>query len=157
MKFNNKYKKFCEKIMLSEENGATIEDLKKADLNKIIKSIDLSTESARHGLDLVMMDVNKFDQLWKKVDTYIGKGGSGDGVRTKYQNVIDFFLLDPETRKDKTGATNINATDVVVSDEGVYIAQGRHRLAVLRDAGVKKLPVAMDDQSMAKAKEIGLI
>jgi len=151
MKF---YKQFITYLVEVAE-GNTIVDLKKVDLDQLVRSIDLSYGSAKDGMELVTIDVAKFDELWKSDPFYIGQGGSGDGVREKYQKALKFFLLDPHTRQ--RGAGHIEASEVDVSDDSIGVLQGRHRYSVLRDAGVKKLPVAMTPESIKKAKKLGLV
>jgi conjugative relaxase-like TrwC/TraI family protein len=45
----------------------------------------------------------------------------------------------------------------VMSDGGVSIVDGRHRIAALREAGAKQIPVAIDKTSLANAQRHGFV
>ena len=100
---------------------------------------------------LVEIDVEKFNELFKKDgNSYIEPEG-GNGIGKRYTGVKEYL---------KTGRP-IDASLVYVNDFCVMprasISDGRHRFAVFRDMGIKKLPVAMDEESIKNAKKFGLI
>lgn len=104
-----------------------------------------------HSHSLVEIDVEKFDKLFKEDKlSYIEPQGT-NGIGERYNNFVDYL----KTNKP------INASRVYVNvlDEEICaaIGDGRHRFAVLRDMGIKKLPVAMDETSIKNAKKFGLI
>lgn len=107
-----------------------------------------SENSIKKGDLLVPVDVHAFDKAWQKdAGFHIDPSGKGK-IGTRLEGV----------QKHLQTGTELDAAEVVVDADGrVGVKDGRHRMAVLRDAGVGKVPVAMTKESLANAKKHGLI
>jgi hypothetical protein len=97
------------------------------------------TNAARYKRDetwmLVFVNTDKFDEGFRRNPAYIGPNICRDWLRD-----LDRF----------------EASIVYVDDDGaVCFENGRHRYAILRDAGRKKIPVSMDAQSLVNAERYG--
>jgi hypothetical protein len=99
---------------------------------------DPNARDARYSL--VEVDVSKLNDSWKKDDSfYIPRGGGGkSGKPGAYKNAKEFI------RKQKAAGNPVHAPRVSVDRKGnVSIGDGRHRTAVLRDGGAKKIHVTV--------------
>lgn len=103
---------------------------------------------AKEGNKLVNINTTPFDEAFKQTDwQYIGKGAEG-GKPERIAGVKKYF----ETGKP------MNASNAVVKDNGTIVfGDGRHRYAVLRDMGLGKIPMSMDEKSIQNAKKFGYI
>lgn len=122
-----------------------------------IPSIDLSPgrfklpkQAESRGDEIVWVDVDKFDPMFKK-DTgfYVEPGGAGESnVPGRYESFEQWVQKGEE----------IETPEVSILDDGrAAFSNGRNRYAWLRDHGVKQIPVAMDAASIAQAQKHGLI
>jgi hypothetical protein len=109
----------------------------------------LSPSAASAGHKMVYIDVNKFDPLFsKETDFYIGKGGSGESIGNRYDRFKEFL---------KEGIP-IEVSQVSINEDmQVGFGNGRHRYAVLRDMGFQRIPVSMSDESIERAKKLGVL
>lgn len=86
------------------------------------------------GSVVVELDIAKIDADWSKdaKSTYIGKGGTHNPKRGCYQGFVDFL---------GSGET-IKMPYIYYNDwtQCIQFGNGRHRFAVLRDMGLKKIP-----------------
>ncbi len=101
------------------------------------------------GDKLVDIKVIKLDDYWATTDEdyYVDENGAG-GNKYKYNKFLDFL---------KEGIP-IEAAEVTISERGkVSFINGRHRFAVLRDLGIKMMPIALDDKSIENAKKFNLL
>lgn len=112
---------------------------------------------------LVAINLNKFDNTFKRNSSYyIGKGGSGS-IKGRYERFELFVLggkeeLAPGVVIDHKPATSIEASEVSVDKEGnVMFINGRHRYAWLRDNDISNIQVAMDNESIKNARKFNLI
>ena len=165
MRFNEKYKKLMDGYISRDEyadiltgesdKDVTIADLGDIDIPKIINGMVVPPRSL-DDMELVLVDTVKFDQMWKKTspDFYIGPKGVG-GIKKRYRDFIAFLMMKPEEREKRFGP--IESSEVSVKEHEIHVMNGRHRFAVFRDAGVKKIPMAMDKQSIERAKKLGLV
>lgn len=98
---------------------------------------------------LINLIVAKFDPKFAEdTDSYIGKGGTGAVIGDRY-NKFKTYL---ETDK------SIEAPEIRVTDNGsVTFMNGRNRYAVLRDMGIKNIPVVMNSESLVNARKFGYI
>jgi hypothetical protein len=88
----------------------------------------------RDDYDLVEVDLGKFDANWKKdPEYYVGPGGEG-GIGNRYDNIKD-FLINASEPIEAPEVTRMKSIDVV------SFTDGRHRAAVLRDLGAKKMTI----------------
>jgi len=101
---------------------------------------------AKEGNKLVNVNPATFDEAFKQTDwQYIGKNAEG-GKPERIAGVQKYL----ETGKP------MNASNVVVKDNGTIVfGDGRHRYAVLRDMGLGKIPMSMDEKSIQNAKKFG--
>lgn len=135
----------------------------KIDINKI-KLLVKDIEKAKTDYDykLVKVNVKQFDKAWsKEKDYYIGKGGTQNSIGNRYEEFLNILQMPDEKRKRWLGQSskgNIIASSVSVMDSGrIDFGNGRHRYAVLRDLGIKKIPVAMSKESIINAKKFKYI
>jgi hypothetical protein len=102
----------------------------------------------KEGNKLVNVNPATFDEAFKQTDwQYIGKNAEG-GKPERIAGVQKYL----ETGKP------MNASNAVVKDNGTIVfGDGRHRYAVLRDMGLGKIPMSMDEKSIQNAKKFGYI
>ncbi len=95
----------------------------------------------------VVVDVAKFDEGWKRdIGFHIDANGSNQ-ISNRLARVAEFL---------KT-ATSMEASEVHVGDTGrIQFTDGRHRMAFLRDYGVKQVGVTMDKKSAKNAVKFGI-
>lgn len=112
-------------------------------------AITLPARAAEAGDRLVPLDVAAFDARFAKDEGfYIGPGGHGGTIGTRYQRVGQFL-----SQTDR-----LDAPEVYVGPDGeVGFTDGRHRFAYLRDQGVKIFHVAMTPESAKYAKQHGYL
>jgi hypothetical protein len=135
MEIEMKYKELMESL-LGEGDGT-------ADLEFVFDSMTKNSKYKK-----VFVDVDKFDSLWKKdKDFYIGKNGVG-GIKGRYERFQDFIK----------NHNKIEMSDVSITKDGaVSFRNGRHRFAVLRDMGMKEIPVAMHKDYIKYASQYGVL
>lgn len=109
--------------------------------------VTLSKIDERSGYQLVNVDIRAIERGWSKSDFYVGPDGEG-GIGKRYANVLQYI-------QDNAA---FEASSVYVKPDGaVGFENGRHRYAAIRDAGNRTIPVAMDAESIAAAKEHGYL
>jgi hypothetical protein len=133
----------------SDKREFTINDLKDIDLTEIVDSMVVPERSKDR--ERVLVNVDRFDDIWQKSDMYIGPNGVG-GIKKRYPFFIAYLLLNPEER-------NIIETPEVsiTKSNEIEFLNGRHRFAVLRDAGVKQIPIALPKNRLEQARNLGII
>ena len=93
----------------------------------------------------VWVDVDRFDAAWKKNEGfYIAPSGRGEseGRRERFAAFLGKGLA-------------IEQPIVSVLDGGrIGFTNGRHRMSVLRDLGIKKMPVSVDRETAAELSRI---
>jgi hypothetical protein len=135
----------------------------KIDVDKLTKGMALSNVDKRTS-KLVWIKTKPFDEAFKQDrNFYIGKGGSGNSIGDRYNQFKTLIsmpddererYLNPMEQKEyKIAVSNVEVTD----DGRVMFGNGRHRYAVLRDLGAKKIPVAMSSNSIKNAKKYNLL
>lgn len=141
--------------------NVTLKDVEEP-INKILKDI-VKPDIIASSTVLVRINVPKFDKEWSKGrDFYIGKGGTGNAIGNRYENFLWILTLPEEQRRKyltlESKKGKIASPEVSVSETGrIDFGNGRHRYAVLRDLGAKKIPVAMIPESARNAKKWGYI
>lgn len=104
------------------------------------------------------VNTEKFDEGFKtNKDQYIGEGGV-NGIKTRYSDFKKFF----EETKEPIEVSEVVISKGEWSPRGqVQFINGRHRYAVMRDAGATKIPVAFyensDSMSLKDARKEGYI
>lgn len=127
-------------------------------LDDILKSI-VKSDRAK-GEKLVWVDADKFDKGWElDKGFHIGKGGTG-GIHNRYYDFIKLLQMPREKRKPMLWGKKqeIIAPEVYVDEDGkVSFTNGRHRFAVIRDLGAKKIPVSMPTKAIKNAQKFDYI
>jgi hypothetical protein len=101
---------------------------------------------SRNGYTYVDADVKKMDDSWKnESDYYVGKDGVG-GQDGRYKTVSDFV--------DRGSSVIMPEVSIRTSDGVVTFIDGRHRFAVLRDRGLKRIKVAVPNEKADEFKEL---
>jgi len=96
---------------------------------------------------VVMVDVRKFDESWKMDEQmHVGPGGTGHAMRGRYERFKEFLKEGKPIEMSEVSFYKNPETGQV---EG-HFTNGRHRFAVLRDMGLKTMPVAV---SKSQAEE----
>ena len=93
----------------------------------------------------VNVDVQKFDQLWAKdEDYYIPPNSKVNTISDRYERFIEWM-------NERDPNEKIEMPYAIVTNRGtVDFSNGRHRFSVLRDYGLKVIPIAMDKSENEK-------
>jgi len=104
---------------------------------------NLSNRSRMNDDVVAEVDPQKFDAAWSKdKDFHVGPGGKG-GIGNRYENVKRLI----------TEGKKLPLPEVSIREDGqVGFVDGRHRFAVQRDMGHKKIHVAVDRESIQHIK-----
>lgn len=103
-------------------------------------------------LKLVWIDTEKFDKVFQKRDTYIGKNGK-NGIGNRYE-CFKIFWDNNETIEVSEIFIGLSILD---NKETVDFTNGRHRYAYMRDLGMKKIPMGLDKDCIKYAKKYNFI
>lgn len=129
-----------------------IEEDDSLDPDNIIKRIVICPSGHNKEEFLQKIDAAKLDVELKKDPAmhvgYNGKNGSG----LKYDRFKAFLKTNQEIRSPIIYLRKLPCGEIET-----HIYDGRHRFAVLRDMGIKQIPVTIDKDSLELAKEIGLV
>lgn len=110
--------------------------------------VTMNPVDERSGYKIVNVKTQPFEEAFKQTDQYIGPGGTGNTISDRYKKVGEFL-------KD---APSMQVGNVHVRENGTVIfGDGRHRYAYLRDSGLNKIPIAMDDEAIANAEANGYL
>jgi hypothetical protein len=111
---------------------------------------ELSPVSAASGDKLVTIDAKAFDrQFARETEFYVGPHGSGSGgIAGRYGRFQDYLASHDRFQASEVG---------VMPNGQVNFTNGRHRYAVLRDAGLRGIPLAMDSESVRNARRHGYL
>jgi hypothetical protein len=117
-------------------------------INKREIPVKMHPIEKREGNEIAHINAKTFDKAFEKNDwQYVGKEGKG-GIEGRYERFADFV-------KD---APSIYASNVAINKNGgVTFGDGRHRYAYLRDQGISKIPMSMDEESIKYAKKHGYL
>lgn len=148
---DDKYDKKIERILASRGIN-----FKKTPLNvlrykdNILSRIELDPYDKAKDNFLLDINVDKFEELFKKTPQYVGRYGER-GIDTRYGDFIKYI---------DTGLP-IHASKVIVEEKDgeveVSFIDGRHRYSVMRDMGFDKIPVSLDESSKLVAEKYGLL
>jgi len=157
----NWYKKA--KLNISDEKWNALSDLEKEQhikeehFKKFPEKISIPSLSQfilrptdKSYCKLVNINVDEFDRLFQNnKDQYIGKSGTLNAVKGRYQGFLDFL------REGK----QIEAPTINFNEEfnQIEFTNGRHRYSVLRDMGMKIMPVSIDINNIEIAKKSGIL
>jgi len=110
--------------------------------------VTMNPVDERSGYKIVNVKTQPFEEAFKQTDQYIGPRGTGNTISDRYKKVGEFL-------KD---APSMQVGNVHVRENGTVIfGDGRHRYAYLRDSGLNKIPIAMDDEAIANAEANGYL
>lgn len=99
----------------------------------------------------IFVDAEKFDAIYKKSGFYVEPYPDLDEDEKKRNDEVKEYM-----RSDLP----FKISEVYIKNDGspkIDFVDGRHRYAVMRDMGFKKIPVAMNQESYNIAREIGLL
>jgi len=110
-------------------------------------AIHMDVHDSNSGFHLVFVG-DKFERQFSENEAfYVGKNGSG-GIGNRYERLGEWLKE----------AEYLTIPDVSISASGtVMFGNGRHRYAWMRDHGVSRIPVAMDNESLARARKLDLV
>ncbi len=122
------------------------------DKDEIYQRLIRGYENSGYNYELTEVDTKALDNYLKDKPGYIGYKSQGDPEKIKYDRAVRFLHTNHDiipsklvTGKDFKGNTFLRIDD------------GRHRFAVLRDIGMKKIPVMMSYDALEFAKEERII
>ena len=135
-----------EKMQLKNKKGELIQakiQLKDKELPVTMHPIEV-----KEGNKIANVNPEVFDKAFAKSEwQYVGEKGEG-GIGNRYEKFAEWVK----------NADSMYASNVSVNEKGsVTFGDGRHRYAYLRDEGVKKIPMSMDDESIKYAKKHGYL
>ena len=95
---------------------------------------------------IVWVDVDKLDKSWKKSDDgcYVYPGGV-EGVEGKYDYWIRYL---------EEHCKPIEMSKIGMTDGKAGFVDGRHRFVIMRDVGVKRVPVITDKRCLLEINRI---
>ena len=129
-----------------------IEEDESLEPDNIIKRMVLSPSGENREEFLQKIDATKLDvELKKNPEMHVGYKGK-NGSRLKYDRFKTFLKTNQEIRSPIIYLRKLPSGEIET-----HIYDGRHRFAVLRDMGIKQIPVTIDEDSLKLAREIGLV
>lgn len=142
MKSFKEFKRFVESVEYINES--------KLDVNGTTHKFVVDPTYDDYETSLHNIDTDKIEKSFSKnKDYYISKGGKGAAIGNRYDRFKDFLQSKPK---------EVHASSLHINDSGeVHFNNGRHRYAVLRDSGIKHIPVSLDAESRKNAVKHGYI
>ena len=122
----------------------------KIDVNGTVHKFIVDPTYDDHETSLHNIATDKIEKSFSKnKDYYISKGGGGAAIGNRYNRFKEFLQSNPK---------QVHASSIHINDSGeVQFNNGRHRYAVLRDSGVKHIPVSLGAESRKNAVKFGYI
>ena len=120
-------------------------------LDEIYKRIELDSMDEMFGSELFEIDVIMLDKVLRQQSGYVGYHGVG-GSKEKYDKFKKFLHTN-----HKIKPPTLILTKGLDGNIKLTLDDGRHRFAVLRDMGMKKIPVQMSEESIKIGKEAGIL
>ena len=147
--FDSKFTKLLKNLFVPHEK---IQDNNFLDAEGIIERMIINLSAGAADKSLIKVDTKKLDSELKKDDEmYVGYNGT-NGSGLKYDRFKNFLKTNQEIRSPIIYLRKLSSGEIET-----HIYDGRHRFAVLRDMGIKQIPVTIDKESLELAKEIGLV
>ena len=147
----DEYDDFIESILMQNNvcyNKVAISEA--LDLDSISSRMIVEPDCERSYM-LVEIDVSKLDKYLKEDGvSYIEPNGT-NGIDDRYNQAYEFFKTGKEIHAPRLALRNIG------SQLYISIQDGRHCFACLRDMGMKKIPVAIPNETLSIAKKFGLL
>ena len=100
---------------------------------------------------LKSIPTHKIEQSFKNdIHYYVSKSGENSKQsKHRYEGFKEFLRSKPK---------EVHASSLHIHDDGkVSFNNGRHRYAVMRDAGVSHIPVSLSKESLKNAKQHGYV
>ena len=89
---------------------------------------------------VVWVDVERLDLAWRCTKEYVGLHGTGAAISGRYKKFGEWLA-----RAERA----VEMPTIRLRDDGqVSFTDGRHRFAWLRDHGLKRIPVAANNESL---------
>jgi len=105
--------------------------------------------SKRNKEQIVLIDVAKFDAEWAKDhDFYISPAGSNK-IGNRIESFKEFLATGQPVEMSE-----VSFRDIPDIASKVGFTNGRHRFAVLRDMGIKVIPISVDKKSAKNIEEL---
>ena len=117
---------------------------------EVYNRITLDDEYKQFGYQLVEINVQQLDKVLQQQKGYVGRRGMG-GSKEKYDRFVRFLHTNHEIQPPRVALSKKFDGDI-----RIYIDDGRHRFAVLRDIGLETMPVVMSEESIRIGKEAGI-
>lgn len=147
--FDEQMIKMLKKLSVNYER---IDERDSLDPNKITSRMVICASGQPRGEFLQKIDAKKLDrELQKDIEMYVGFNAM-NGSSIKYNRFKKFLKTNQEIRSPIVYLRKFSDGEIKT-----HIYDGRHRFAVLRDMGIEKIPVTIDEESLELAKEIGLV
>jgi hypothetical protein len=128
----------------AEEIIEAFKGVSKPDYSDTVPVMD--KRSKKDGYETVFVDTKKFDSAWKEDKSfYIGLDGEG-GIGKRYDGFLKFIDTHDTFEQSVVGFDIYNKRPSFID--------GRHRFAVLRDLGMKKIPVSVDPDSLEQIQKL---
>ena len=145
---SQQWKTHEEALKIEEQLGKELKD-KNPNLPVIPPLSQFILARTDRDYKLVNIKVDLFDKLFQNdVDFYINKGGT-NAIYDRYNKFGDFLRM----------GKPIEASLVFIdsSMDRASFTNGRHRYAYLRDMGMTVIPLAMNNESIKRARKLGLM
>jgi hypothetical protein len=125
------------------------------DLDDSIESqmSEMVVSDTRRTHKIHWVNVYNFDKAWAHASQYLAPGTQDPSM----EKAETFLKMDPVNRHRKYGRYIMPAVKVGIRWGEVKILDGRHRYCILREAGVEKMPVSMDNDSAKNAGRLNLL
>lgn len=144
----NDLRELVENIIKENTPYVTVDGVTKSVIHQPSFSYTYNDKDEKEYNHLVNIDVEKFDNLFKKSDYYIGHKGSGQ-IKNRYENFGNWF---------KDSDDNLHAPYVSFNQNNEpEFTNGRHRYAWLRDNNVNTIPMTMSTKDKEIAEKLNLI
>ena len=149
--FKNTYSRFISNLLINLDafmgDDGNIIVIKDFDGTPALSDIEFMVDPNVNVFDYVTVNVdsNKVDTYWKKDKSmYVGVNGIG-GVKSRYSDFKKFLNVGERIEQSILGIDRKGLPSFV---------NGRHRFAVLRDIGMKKIPVSVHKDQVKQITEL---
>lgn len=141
-------KELIEKFLIENNHTVSVGGVTKQVVHQPNFSYTYNNNDEKEHNHLVNINVEKFDNLFKNSDYYIGEKGVGQ-IRDRYSRFGEWF---------KSSDENLHAPYVSFNDKNEpEFTNGRHRYAWLRDNNVKHIPMTMTSKDKEIATKLDLV
>ncbi|MBQ4646545.1 MAG: hypothetical protein IJB79_04275 [Candidatus Gastranaerophilales bacterium] len=145
------YDNEIERILISNNINFLKTSIKDALNLKNITSRMILDPDFSDRYELVLMNTEDLNELFKMDDTSYIEPFGVNGLERRYEGFCDYLRTGKKIYAPMVVINNFNG------ELSASISDGRHRFAVLRDMGIKQMPVAIPKYSIDIAKRYGLL